>query len=223
MICGKEKQWGGEWRNGMKYGDPLKIVCYGDSITYGYETLFTQAKNNYPALLQEKLQKRYNNPDIKVINCGKNAMTSEWGVKNLEILVLAEHPDLVVVMFGINDAIYVGDKRRYLENLEQMYKTLEANGINFLFLTPTPILTLHAKKVKLFAGLAKKNFIKDNIPFIDMQEIIRKKMKQGKNTLAYLPDLLHPVSHYNDIAEEVFHYLTKNDARSADAFILPEE
>ncbi len=187
----------------------MKIVCYGDSITYGYETPITQSKRNYPALLKGRLESELKK-EIQVINSGCNSMTSDWGVANLQNLVIDHSPDIAIVMFGINDAVYVGSEQQYLTNLFQIHNRLKEQNIESVFLTPTPIIALNAKRVEQFAKSAKKLFSENNFNWIDINKAVKENIDNQKIALTYLPDLYHPIYHYDDIAKVVCEYLTSN-------------
>ncbi|NJO02882.1 MAG: SGNH/GDSL hydrolase family protein [Bacteroidia bacterium] len=89
----------------MKQGEPVKIVCYGNSITHGYRVgSFGQVAHPYPEVLEERLQNQFKNPHIRVINEGHNGWRSDQALASLPSLVLKQLPHLVIVKFGINDA-----------------------------------------------------------------------------------------------------------------------
>ncbi len=80
--------------------DKYRIVCFGDSITFGEDLPYHQS---YPAVLAGLLRDRYPNLDMEVINAGIGGHTSVQGLARLERDVLWYKPHLVIVAFGIND------------------------------------------------------------------------------------------------------------------------
>ena len=80
----------------MAANDTVTTVCYGNSITYGGGT-------TYPEVFQNLLQQEYNNTNITVINEGHPGWTAEMAAGGMDTLVLPHQPDLVTIIFGIND------------------------------------------------------------------------------------------------------------------------
>jgi len=75
------------------------IVCFGDSLTAGFGL---DPGRSYPDLLQRELDReglRY-----RVVNMGVSGDTTQDGLARLP-MVLAEHPQIVVIEFGANDGL----------------------------------------------------------------------------------------------------------------------
>ena len=118
--------------------DILTIVTFGDSVT---------AKRGstevYTALLADELS--FNGKDLKVINAGIGGHTTKNGKGRFQKDVLDVNPDLVVIMFGINDAaVDVWKKPRvtladYRKNLTEMIDTLKKQGAQVVLMTSNPI------------------------------------------------------------------------------------
>ena len=83
----------------LKNGKPLTVVCIGDSITDGSGL----GDNKYVEVFKRYMKKTYPNNDVKVINAGVGGDTSEGGLGRLDKDVLKYNPDLVTVMYGVND------------------------------------------------------------------------------------------------------------------------
>jgi formylglycine-generating enzyme required for sulfatase activity/lysophospholipase L1-like esterase len=78
----------------LKAGKPQTIVTYGTSLTAGAA---------WVGQLRDALNAQF--PGLAtVINSGESAMSSGWGVANLEPRVIAKKPDAVFIEFAINDA-----------------------------------------------------------------------------------------------------------------------
>lgn len=80
--------------------DKYRIVCFGDSITFGEDLPYHQS---YPAVLASLLREKYPDLDVEVINAGIGGHTSVQGLARLERDALWYKPHLVVLGFGIND------------------------------------------------------------------------------------------------------------------------
>jgi len=78
-----------------------RIVCLGDSNTYGEDLAFAQA---YPAVLAQLIAHNHPALDAVVINSGMRGHTAVQGLARLERDVLWYRPQAVVVAFGLNDA-----------------------------------------------------------------------------------------------------------------------
>jgi lysophospholipase L1-like esterase len=84
-------------------GMPARVVCLGDSSTYGWGV---EPSESYPAQLQELLDER-SPAEWEVFNLGVPGYTSFQGRLLLERLRELD-PDVVVISFGSNDASVAG-------------------------------------------------------------------------------------------------------------------
>lgn len=87
-------------------GEPVKIIQYGDSISEGanaslYSTL-SPYMPSWGSLVVEKLRKMYSS-QITYLNQSYGGKDSEWAKLNVNNLVSAENPDLVIIAHGMND------------------------------------------------------------------------------------------------------------------------
>jgi lysophospholipase L1-like esterase len=73
------------------------VLCFGDSVTLG------GARGAYPAWLRS-----YFVPSVQVINQGKYGEWTADGVKRLAPLLEQLHPDYVIILEGVNDAVREG-------------------------------------------------------------------------------------------------------------------
>jgi len=84
-----------------KTANSYRIVCLGDSITFGLEV---DDQYTYPAQLQSILNNSSGRPlNAEVINAGVWGFSSRQGLVYLEQRLLKYEPDLVILEFGIND------------------------------------------------------------------------------------------------------------------------
>jgi lysophospholipase L1-like esterase len=126
----------------MYTGLTTKIICFGDSITWGQQpTIGGQTANPYPSVLQTKLRKIYNNSSITVTNAGNSGYTSGQLLTVVDTQVVANNPDLVILMCGINDANPANNVTRdtYKSNMISLVKTIINSGSELLLLSSTPI------------------------------------------------------------------------------------
>lgn len=112
------------FRTKLVSGSPVKVVCFGDSITQGEDA----GDDRYVFRLQRYFNQHYPGK-VDVINTGVGGNTSRDGLARLDQDVLRHHPDLVVIMFGVNDenARPAGNDvpvAEYRANLQRMVDTI---------------------------------------------------------------------------------------------------
>lgn len=94
------------------------IVCFGDSITFGYGVA---SGEDYPAYLRKLTQ-------IPVINAGEDGDTTFLALERLQDDVLAKNPRLVIVEFCGNDFIKKITKEDTLSNLSKIIDRIQEKG-----------------------------------------------------------------------------------------------
>src|SRR5260221_9426395 len=103
-------------------GAPPGILALGDSLTAGFGL---SRKESFPARLQAKLAAA--GVDAQVVNGGVSGDTSAGGLARLD-WALADHPDVVLVELGANDALRGVDPRLTYANLDKILTRLKAAG-----------------------------------------------------------------------------------------------
>ena len=93
---------------------PVVIVAFGDSVTQG----FTRARTIehaavYHQQLKQLLEHAYPGTTFSVVNAGVARHTATDSLKRLERDVIRYQPDLVLVAFGLNDAVASGEDREF--------------------------------------------------------------------------------------------------------------
>lgn len=94
------------------------IICFGDSITFGYGV---ETKEAYPAALEKMTHK-------PVINAGIDGDTSTEAAKRLESDVLSRDPYLVIIEFGGNDFLRKVPTKVTVDNIRIMVDKIQARG-----------------------------------------------------------------------------------------------
>lgn len=84
----------------LRAGKPVTIVCWGDSVTTGGDA--SCPGKRYVDLFGTRLQKRFGEGKIKVINAGIGGTSTQGRLKAYAKEVLAHKPDLITVEF-VND------------------------------------------------------------------------------------------------------------------------
>jgi lysophospholipase L1-like esterase len=96
-----------------KQAGAMRIVCLGDSVTFGYRvpTVWPDKPNEYdrqalpyPMLLEKELQAANPNKQIEVVTMAVPGYTSHQGLAWLRRDIDFLEPDLLTISFGWNDA-----------------------------------------------------------------------------------------------------------------------
>lgn len=85
-----------------KEANTIRIICIGDSITYGWPAPLDKT---YPRILEAKLKKERPDKRIEVLNAGVPGYTSYQGMLWLEKELINYSPDIVIAYFGVNDSV----------------------------------------------------------------------------------------------------------------------
>lgn len=186
----------------MLYGQTTKIVCYGDSITFGYvPSVGGQVANPYPKVLQEKLRKVYNNNLITVINSGMSGRQTDDALVSIQTQVFDHSPDLMIFMMGINDVrghpTYgpTIPPDNYRANLISIAKTAKDKGIEVVLMTSNPILDTnnnYHKKLVAYAKIVKEVAETYGCAYLDLQsELTKMFFNRVEAPVSFLPDNIH--------------------------------
>jgi acyl-CoA thioesterase-1 len=108
----------------------LKIVCLGDSITYGFPF---GPEASWVTMLKQVLI------DADVINEGINGDTTSDMLRRFESSVLKHNPTHLIIMGGANDVICAESFARIVWNLEEMINKALSAGIEVIIGIPTPV------------------------------------------------------------------------------------
>lgn len=115
----------------------MKIVCIGDSLTYGFGVM---KKHTWIEILKEQMS-------IDFINRGINGDTTSGMLSRSYEDVILNHPDKVIIMGGTNDFIKNYNVKRVLENIAELAEESKNHYINPLIGIEIPIEPLMALKV----------------------------------------------------------------------------
>jgi lysophospholipase L1-like esterase len=116
---------------------PVTVACLGDSVTGVY--YHTGGRRAYPEMLGEALHQASPDSSVKIINAGISGNTTADGLARLRRDVLDHHPQLVTVMFGLNDMVRV-PLADFQANLRQITQKCRDAGAEVLFCTPNAVI-----------------------------------------------------------------------------------
>ncbi len=194
--------------------DSIKIVCFGNSITYGFSVISSkQVDKPYPQELATMFGAKYPKILLEVVNEGHNGWRSDQALTNFDDLISPKKPDLLILKFGINDAYSSFTQAMLKKNLTEIVKKAKKEKMLVLLLTPTPTDTPQNAIIAGYIPVIKAVAKEHKVYFLDTHKAIINKMKEKKLSLAQiLPDKVHLDSPYYEwIAEEVFDFIEKND------------
>ena len=119
----------------------MKILCYGDSNTYGYDPCSCFG-GRYPAegrwvdLLAGML-------GCETVNGGENGReipAYPWALNRFAELLAAQKPlDLLIVMLGTNDLLQGNDPESVTARMERFLKGIDFEKSGILLVTPPPM------------------------------------------------------------------------------------
>lgn len=93
---------------------PYRIVCVGDSITFGFSV---DQPDTYPQQLARVLSERYPGRRFEIVNAGVPGWSWMQGLRFLDLRADALDPDLVIIGHGTNDQLFPSkftDEERFL-------------------------------------------------------------------------------------------------------------
>lgn len=170
------------------------IVCYGDSITFGYGA---GTGEDYPSFLAKLV-------NAPVINVGIDGDTTSEGLKRIYSDVLDRNPLLVIIEFTGNDFLRQVPMEETTKNIGEMIDKIEAKGAMVALVDISAGLLLKGYRQEFGRIARKKNVI--FIPGILSGIVTNPSLKS---------DFLHPnASGYKMIAQKIYRailpYLKKN-------------
>jgi lysophospholipase L1-like esterase len=200
--------------------EPLEIVAYGDSITFGVGSSHMQKLRPYQMpwvdLFARELAAIYGEHAFTLDNAGQSGADSNWAKSMAGRMVASLHPDLVIVAFGQNDFWSVSPDN-FAENIASVMSTVRAANPEAEFLlVPTMrfdpaystkheywnSVTQYEERLRALAG--------PGVQLVDMTAI------SGSVYAAKAPkDCLNDPLHPND-------YLSRWYAQSMMAALVPE-
>ena len=120
----------------------MKILCFGDSNTYGYDPR-SFCGGRYPAqgrwvnLLAEKLC-------CEVVNAGENGRgipKSEWEINRFNGFLINQKPlGRLIVMLGSNDLLQGNSAESVAEQMESFLERVDLERSKILLIVPPPMM-----------------------------------------------------------------------------------
>ncbi len=164
------------------------IVCFGDSITFGYGA---EQGGSYPSALAKMA-------GIAVINAGIDGDTSTEALKRIKADVLDKEPFLVIVEFGGNDFLRNIPEEVTLNNIREIIDRTQAQGAMVALVDISTAMILRHYHSVLYNLARDKGAI--FIPRVLNGIITNPSLKS---------DFIHPNANgYNVIAQRIYRAIT---------------
>lgn len=172
---------------------PIKFVCFGDSVTGVY--YHTGGRRAYTDMLKIALQNGFGRIDLTAINAGVSGNTTVNALERIESDVLAHKPDLVTVMFGLNDMTRVPIED-YRANLKTIIERCRAAGAEVILCTPNSVQDTAERplgKLIQYADVVRAVAAETNVPLADCYNDF-KKVREGNDQqwAMLMSDEIHP-------------------------------
>ena len=143
----------------------MKILCIGDSNTYGYDPR-SFFGSRYPA--ETRWTGRLG--DHEVINNGMNGLQIPRNAGVYTDLIRSKSPDLVLVMLGSNDLLEGANAETVASRMESFISAIQEDGVQILLIAPpvmqdgewvrsTELIEESEKLGKLYRELAERTGI----------------------------------------------------------------
>lgn len=209
---------------GLKSGKPATIVAFGDSITGVY--YHTGGRRAWADMLAIALEKTFPAARITMHNAGISGHTSAQGLARIENDVLARKPDLVVVMFGMNDTAR-GSIEEFDRNLREIVSRCRRAGAAVVLSTPNSVYENPDRPTARLAEFAEtvRRVAKDlNVPLADSYaayEAIRAKDPNAWRML--MSETIHPNMNGHRLFAEVMAETITGEPVSLDDVPPPDD
>jgi len=165
----------------LQSGKPLKIVCFGDSVTGVY--YHTGSRRAYTDMVGIAIRKKYPQSQLTMINAGISGHTTVNALARIDRDVLKHKPTLVTVMFGLNDMTRV-PLETYEANLKTIIQKCRAVGAEVLLCTPNNIISTAGRPSEVlinYCDVIRKVAREKNVPVCDcyrQMDLLRKQNEQ---------------------------------------------
>jgi lysophospholipase L1-like esterase len=199
---------------------PVRIVAFGDSITGVY--YHTGCSRAWADMLELALKKPYPNAQIEMTNAGISGHTSAQGLARIEKDVIAKKPDLVVVMFGMNDCSRA-PLEEFRKNMEKIAERCFDAGSAVVFSTPNTVYQNPHRPIAWlaeFARAAREVARKLEIPMADSFSAYARMEREDPNGWRLLmSETIHPNLNGHRKFAEVMSKAITGQAVSLDDFV----
>jgi len=193
--------------------DLVRTVCFGDSVTGLY--YHTGSRRAYTDMLGIAFRRSFPDANVTLVNAGISGHTTRDALKRIDRDVLRHQPDLVTVMFGLNDMTRV-PLDEYRQNLMTIVEKCRAVGARVLLCTPNSIITTSSRpteKLKEYCDVVRRVSREQRVALCDCYrafEAVRERDPLAWRLL--MSDEIHPnMDGHQLLAEEMSRAITGKD------------
>lgn len=169
----------------------VKIVCIGDSITGVY--YHTGGRRAYPEMLAIALKQAYPKAKVRAINAGVSGTSVPHGLGRLDRDVLGHKPQLVTIMYGMNDMTR-DPREKFKKNLAEMCNRCRQAGAEVVLCTQNSIVAGRSPKTLAEFTEAIHEVGKDlKLPVADCHKAYEAvRAKDAREWSLLMSDEIHP-------------------------------
>jgi acyl-CoA thioesterase-1 len=195
----------------LESGQPVRIVCFGDSITGVY--YHTGNRRAWCDLVGITLRQLYPGARLEMINAGVSGNSTVDALRRMESDVLRPHPQLVLVMFGMNDVARVAPED-FRANLRLIAQRALQHGAEVILMTPNLVAPGETARplarVAAYAQITREVGRELRVPVSDMFHAFESVQATDRRAwIRLMSDGIHPnMRGHKLIAEEVTRTLT---------------
>ena len=198
---------------------PVRIVGFGDSITGVY--YHTGGRRAWTEMLGVALQRIYPGAQLQMINAGISGNKTSNALDRIDRDVLAHQPDLVVVMFGMND-VAAHPQDVYEANLRTIIEKCRAVGSEVVLCTPNAINQGDERrplaKLGEYADIVRRLGGELGTPVVDFHARFGAiQTEEPRRWITIMSDAIHPNMRGHELfAEEIAQAITGRRVSLAD-------
>ncbi len=180
-------------RKKLSSGEAVRIACFGDSVTGVY--YHTGSRRAYTDMLEIALQQAIPQANVEMFNAGISGNTTEDALARIDRDVISHRPDLVTVMFGLNDMTRV-PLEAYRVNLKAIVTKCRAAGSEVILATPNNVVTTGdrpTEKLIEYCDVIRQVGSELNIPVCDVyRELDAVRAHAPFDWRLLMSDAIHP-------------------------------
>ena len=174
--------------------EPVRIVCFGDSITGVY--YHTGGRRAWHDMLALALQRLYPQARIEMTNAGISGHTTVDALARIDRDVLAHRPHLVVVMFGMNDVTRVPPES-FRANLAEIVQRCRGVGAEVVLCTPNSVYPEDSArpvaKLAAYAQIVRDVAAEQRAPLADCYQAYEDvRARDRRAWMALMSETIHP-------------------------------
>ncbi len=202
----------------LKGTPPATWVFTGDSITHG--ALYTEGWRSFPEHFAERVRWELRRVQDVVINTGIVGERTGGLLASLESRILRFHPDVVLLLLGMNDALSgPAGRAEFRNNLVEIVLRLRDAGTVTVLQTPNTVYERYASEwvdLPAYVDIIREIAHETGSPLVDHWQHWQKSKPDQARLLDWLQDQsIHPnVYGHREMARHVCRALGIYDRRS---------